>query len=182
MVWTATSIVAADVTDRPAPVVAHQDVLSELQSGASTANQTTTSTTPPADTSTTTAPRGRGPATAVPAAPEPAAPPPQTPQPGVAITPVVPPTTAPQPPPTAPPTTPPAPQPPPVPMATYSTSGGVVRVACSGFFISLVSAIPNSGYTVNVVAGGPANVDVRFVGPGQDLSVRAVCFGDPIRY
>jgi hypothetical protein len=55
-------------------------------------------------------------------------------------------------------------------------------VACSGFFIDLVSAIPNSGYAVNVVAGGPANVDVHFVRPGQDVSVKAVCFGQPIRY
>jgi len=58
----------------------------------------------------------------------------------------------------------------------------VVRVACNGFLIELISAIPNSGYTVNVIAGGPGNVDVHFVGSGQDLVVRAFCFGDPIRY
>jgi hypothetical protein len=55
-------------------------------------------------------------------------------------------------------------------------------VACNGFFIDLISAIPNSGYAVHVVAGGPANVDVHFVRTGQDLSVKAVCFGQPIRY
>jgi len=55
-------------------------------------------------------------------------------------------------------------------------------VACNVYFIDLVSAIPNNGYTVNVVSGGPANVEVHFVAPGQDLSIRAVCFGGPIRY
>jgi len=58
----------------------------------------------------------------------------------------------------------------------------VVRVACTGVFIELVSAIPANGYAVNVVADGPENVDVRFVGAGQELSVKAVCSGDPIRY
>jgi hypothetical protein len=55
-------------------------------------------------------------------------------------------------------------------------------VACTGFFIELVSAIPNNGYAVEVVAGGPVNVEVHFLRPGQDLSVKAVCFGQPIRY
>ena len=58
----------------------------------------------------------------------------------------------------------------------------MVRVACSGFLIELISAIPSSGYAVNVVSAGPANVDVRFFGPGPDLSVKAVCFNQPIRY
>jgi len=35
LVWAATSIVAADVTDRPAAVVAHHDVVSALASGPS---------------------------------------------------------------------------------------------------------------------------------------------------
>ncbi|MDP9074733.1 MAG: hypothetical protein M3N98_11270, partial [Actinomycetota bacterium] len=34
MVWTATSVVAADVTDHPAPVVAHRDVVSALSGSA----------------------------------------------------------------------------------------------------------------------------------------------------
>jgi len=55
-------------------------------------------------------------------------------------------------------------------------------VSCNGFFIELVSAIPTNGYSVVVIAGGPANVDVHFVRAGQDLSVKAVCFGQPIRY
>ncbi len=79
--------------------------------------------------------------------------------------------------PASPPTTKPA-----RPTATYSTSGGVVRVACNGLFIDLVSAIPSNGYTVKVVAGGPGNVDVRFLGYGQEHSVKAACFGQPFRY
>ena len=81
----------------------------------------------------------------------------------------------------------PAPSPPtskaaPRPTATYSTSGGVVRVACDGFFIELLSAIPATGYAVKEIADGPGNVDVRFVRPGQELSVKAICYGQPIRY
>jgi hypothetical protein len=69
-----------------------------------------------------------------------------------------------------------------LPTGTYSTAGGVVRVSCNGLLISLVSAIPTNGFATNVVAAGPGNVDVHFVRPGQDLSVKAVCFGQPIRY
>src|SRR5215212_5846912 len=49
IVWTATSTVAADVTDRPAPVVPRRDVVSQL----ATVPPTTTTTTPPTTTSTT---------------------------------------------------------------------------------------------------------------------------------
>jgi len=58
----------------------------------------------------------------------------------------------------------------------------VVRVSCNGFFIELISAIPSNGYSVTVVASGPANVEVHFIGAGEDLSVKVVCFGQPIRY
>jgi len=58
----------------------------------------------------------------------------------------------------------------------------VVRVSCNGLLIQLVSAIPSNGYAVRVVAAGPGNVDVHFLGSGQDVPVRAVCFGQPIRY
>jgi len=58
----------------------------------------------------------------------------------------------------------------------------VVGVACNGFFIDLISAIPSNGFAVEVVAGGPVNVDVHFRRAGQDLSVKVVCFGQPIRY
>lgn len=184
MVWTATSIVAADVTDRPAVVLAQKDVVSELQSGASAADASPTTTIPATGGSTTVVSGGRGPAPVSPSAPLPAAPPSEDPQPGITTAPSSPPTTA-----TAPPAAPVAPAPSrpaapvdPRPTATYSTAGGVVRVACSGFLIELISAIPSNGYSVDVVSAGPGNVEVHFVRPGQDLSVKAVCFGQPIRY
>jgi hypothetical protein len=55
-------------------------------------------------------------------------------------------------------------------------------VACDGFFIQLLSATPADGYTANVVARGPVNVEVHFVRYTQDVSVKAICFGQPIRY
>jgi hypothetical protein len=56
-------------------------------------------------------------------------------------------------------------------------------VACDGaFLIHLISATPTDGYAVAVLSRGPANVEVHFVRPGQDVSVKAVCFGQPIRY
>lgn len=203
LVWAATSIVAADVTDRPAPVVAHDDVVSELESGSSVVGTTTTSTTQAVSGPASTVPASGqaaapvGPNVPLPGAAAPAGPnvplpgaaPPRAPQGGVTVAPAAPPTTT--------RTTPPAgvgvvPAPgsvgPPAsqagsrPSATYSTDGGVVRVACTGVFIDLVSAIRGDGYAVNVVADGPENVDVRFVGSGQELSVKAVCSGEPIRY
>ncbi len=176
MVWAATSVVVADVTDRPASVLAHDDVVSELESGSAA---TPTTTTPKADTATAPS-HGREPASgghdpAVPGARS------QNPRPGVSTAPFSPPAPA-KASPGALPNTRPAAPPSPRPSATYSTSGGVVRVACDGFFIELISAIPTNGYAVNVVARGPANVEVHFVRSGQDLSVKAVCYGQPIRY
>lgn len=187
MIWTATSVVAADVTDRPPSVLAHHEVVSDLESALSAPTTTPTGTGPATDRPTATVPAG-DPGT-VPGgadAPMPPAPPSRTPTPSVTVAPFSPPTTTatnpPAPLPDARPDSPPTTQPPSRPTATYSTIGGVVRVACSGIFIDLVSAIPRNGYAVDVVAGGPANVDVRFVGAGEDVSVKAVCFGQPIRY
>ena len=195
MVWAATSIVAADVTDRPAPVVAHDEVVSELESGSSVIGTTTTSTTRAVSGPAPTVPAPTVPASgqasgpAGPNVPLPGTVLPRAPQAGLTVAPAAPPSTT--------RTTPaaegavvPAPGPagpaaPPVgsrPSATYSTDGGVVRVACTGVFIDLVSAIPSNGYTAKVVADGPENVDVRFVGSGRELSVKAVCSGEPIRY
>lgn len=178
MVWTATSIVAADVTDRPAPVIAHQEVVSELALGPSGPTTTTPARVPVPTTAAPSSTQSSAPATGPIATPTTN----QLRQPGATVVPVVVPTT------TA--TTTPAPRsitpvttpPPSRPTATYSTNGGVVGVACNGFFIELLSAIPRNGFAVRVVSGGPANVDVHFVGAGQDLPVRAVCFGGPIRY
>lgn len=183
MVWTATSVVAADVTDRPASVLAHDDVVNEVETGLPSAEAKPASTTTPARIpSISTIPaRVQGPIPASPSAPAAAPPPSPGPQPAETNTPDTTPT-VPQVLPDLRPSSPPAPQPVPRPTATYSTAGGVVRVACNGIFIELISAIPNSGYKTDVVSGGPANVDVRFLGSGQDESVKAVCFRQPIRY
>ena len=190
MVWAATSIVAADVTDRPAPVVAHDEVVSELEAGSSVIGTTTTSTTQAVGGPAPTAPpSGQASAAAGPSLPLPDAPPSRVPHAGVTVAPAAPPTrtlTTPAAGGAAVPTPGPvSPASPPVgsrPSATYSTDGGVVTVECTGVFIDLVSAIPSNGYTANVVADGPENVHVRFVGSGQELSVKAVCSGEPIRY
>lgn len=184
IVWMATSIVAADVTDRPAAVLAADDVVDQLESASEPAT-TTTSIAPDAQGQTSAVPPDGSPRT--PADPNRAVPSPAPPSPRQDVTaaPGPPPPTAPtepQAPPQRGPAPPAPPQTAPRPTATYATSGGVVRVACNGFFIDLVSAIPNNGYAVNVVAGGPANVDVHFIRQGEDVSVKAVCFGQPIRY
>ena len=179
MVWAATSLVAADVTDRPATVLAHHDVVSELESGTSAAETPPTTAARKAESpAPTVASPGRPRARGNPSPPAPAAPPAAAPQAPPPPTPAAAPVSPPDPPSGS--TTPPAPE---RPSATYSTIGGVVRVACNGnFFIDLVSAIPANGYAVHVVAGGPANVEVHFLRSGQDVSVKAVCFGQPIRY
>jgi cytoskeletal protein RodZ len=168
IVWTATSTVAADVTDRPAPVVPHRDVVSQLQSSPPEPRPPTTATRPSTSTTRprTTVPRN-APVTAPPTT-QPALSPPPASTTTVAAAPTA----------TAPPTT----QVPLRPTATYSTAGGVVRVSCDGFFIRLLSATPTDGYRVIVTAGGPVNVEVHFVRFSQDVSVKVICFGQPIRY
>ena len=180
MVWTATSIVAADVTDRPPPVVAQRDVVTALTPAAAAPQPTTTTTAAahgPASTRPASGAASGAPGTTVPVSAGPSG---QGQQPAP-TTPTTPPPTTVAPMPTTRPTTPTT-VPPGQATGTYSTAGGVVRVACSGLLISLVSAIPTNGFATNIVAAGPANVDVHFVGRGQDLSVKAVCFGQPIRY
>ncbi len=183
MVWTATSVVAADVTDRPASVLAHDDVVNEVETGLPGAEAKPASTTTSAGIpSTSTTPAGvQGTVPTSPSPPAAAPPPPPGLQPAETNTPATT-TTVPVVLPDLRPSSPPAPRPAPRPTATYSTAGGVVTVACNGLFIELISAIPNSGYETDVVSGGPANVDVRFLGSGQDESVKAVCFRQPIRY
>lgn len=168
IVWTATSTVAADVTDRPAPVVPHSDVVSELESSPPEPRPTTTTARPPTPTTRprTTVPRN-APATAPPTT-QPAPSPPPAPTTTVAAA--------------APATAPPTTQAPSRPTATYSTVGGVVRVACDGFFIQLLSATPTDGYSAVVTTRGPVNVEVHFVRGSQDVSVKVICFGQPLRY
>ncbi len=179
IVWAGTSSVAANLTDRPAPVVAHGDVVTELTSGAAAADTApgitapTTSVPPsaiPADDPGSTSnpnPQGAAPARTQPALPGGAT----TPSPGA----------PPAAPPVAPPVSPPTTLVPPRPTATYPTPGGVVTVACSGFFIDLVSATPANGYAANVVSRGPYYVEVHFVRAGSDEPLWAFCLGQPVR-
>jgi hypothetical protein len=179
IVWAGTSTVAANLTDRPAPVVAHGDVVTALESGAPELAETTPGITAPgagapppnvqSDDSGSTPPSANelasGPSASDSPEPEEAAPPPpETPAP---VDPGTPPTT--QPPPTG-------------PSETYSTPGGTVTVACeNNFFIRLVSASPNPGYETRVGSAGPYTVEVSFVRSGFGSFVSAFCMGQPVR-
>lgn len=178
VVWAGTSTVAADLTDRPPPVVAHRDVVEALQPGEGGAETDPGITTPRAGVPTTAAPSG-APRTAAPGAGAPAAGASGsvTPSPNVAAP-------APTTPPTTRPTSPPTTQAPQRPTATYSTPGGSATVACAGpfdFLVELVSATPRNGYAVNVVSAGPYYVEVHFVRPGRDEPLWAYCLGQPVR-
>ena len=183
IVWAGTSTVAADLTDRPAPLVDHREVVEALQPGP-TEDKTEDKTEPGITT-----PAPGGPTTTV-----------SSPRPGSetipSYTPVPPPsgssaqppsagrpTPAPTPP-TTRPASPPTTAPPGRPTATYSTAGGVARVACTGpfnFLVELVSATPNNGYAVRVVNPGPYYVEVHFVRPGRVEPLWAYCLGEPMR-
>lgn len=179
IVWTATSNVAADVTDRPAPVIEHHDVVRQLESGSPEPQPTTTAVASGAGPLTTTPSDGERPAPATASPPSTAAPT-ESPEPPVSASPSSPPRSGA---PVSPPTTRPGPEATVRPTATFSTPGGSVRVACEGFFfISLISATPADGYRAVVVDRGPGKVEVDFVRAGQDFSVNAFCFGQPIRY
>jgi hypothetical protein len=178
IVWAAVSVVAADVTDRPAPVVGHRDVVVALQAGATKPATTTTVTAAPpvtaprapATTATgrsPTANQGRATTTTTPVA---------APGPGPTTT-LKPPAR----PPAATTTTTVAPA---GGTATYSTAGGVVEVACTGFSgIRLVAALPFDGFQALVLSGGPFFVQVNFIGQGRNIAVGAACvFGQPFQY
>ena len=179
VVWAGTSTVAADLTDRPPPVVAHRDVVEALQPGEPGAKTEPGITTPGAGASTSTVPSG---------APRSAAPAGDAPAPGASGSPAQPPSVAAPVPSTTPPTTrppsPPTTQAPQRPTATYSTAGGSATVGCTGpfhFLAELVSATPANGYAVNVVSAGPYYVEVHFVRPGRDEPLWVYCMGQPIR-
>ena len=60
--------------------------------------------------------------------------------------------------------------------ATFTTSGGSVTVSCEGSTISLVSASPADGYTLDVGSSGPTFVDVEFhAGASEGPEVHATC-------
>ena len=178
LVWTATSVVAGDVTDRPAPVLAQREVVQALQVDPPGDRTTTTVTTPRTPTSTVARSAAPTPPLVGPVQPP-------APEAGAALPPPPPATsttTASLP--TANPTTPPTTARPVDPTATFSTAGGVVTSSCTGYFIRLVAATPTDGYAAEVLDRGPATVDVHFVGPAEteEIRVRLVCLGGgPIR-
>ena len=177
IVWAAVSVVAADVTDRPAPVVAHRDVVVALQAGSGepTTSSTTSTTAPrvapaattPARSATTTTTPGRAAAPLAPA--------------GQATTTTLPRATTTT---TKPPARPPTTTSFAGGTATYSNEGGVVAVGCTSFnTIRLVAALPFDGYQALVTSGGPLFVQVNFVRPTRNISVSAACFfGQPIQF
>ena len=180
IVWEAVSLVAADVTDRPAPVVASHDVAAALHAAGSTT--TVAATTPPPPPPTTAPTQTTRPPTAAPTTlSNTVARPPATTLPTFTPSPTtvpvhattVPATT----PPTAPPTTSGA-------TATYSTPGGVALVACTGpASIRLVAALAADGYQAVVVSGGPNFVALSFIGQGKNYPVGAACaFGQPYQF
>jgi hypothetical protein len=187
IVWEAVSVVAADVTDRPAPVVAEKAVAVDLKNGSST---TTTTAAPPAvphpvTPTTTSRPGGAGvTVTTVPGGSVSASPGVSGsggPAPAVA-TPSPPTTQAPVHSTATPPST--AASAATGGTATYSTGGGVVAVACTSFnTIRLVAAAADDGYQALVFSGGPQFVAVNFVGMGHNYPVAAACvFGQPFEF
>jgi hypothetical protein len=66
---------------------------------------------------------------------------------------------------------------------SFSTTGGVVAATCRGSVISLESARPADGWTVEVKDRGPERVEVRFENDAGDRTeVRVSCVhGDPVR-
>ncbi|MGV8964813.1 MAG: hypothetical protein ACOH2F_00915 [Cellulomonas sp.] len=80
---------------------------------------------------------------------------------------------------TAPPVAAPKPEvPAPVAVArTWNVSGGQVSVECRGAQIVLLSATPQSGWSVDVQHGGPDEIEVKFRQREADTSVHAVCVG-----
>ena len=178
LVWAATSVVAADVTDRPAPVVGHRDVVSALATPPANP-ETSPTTAPPKVPSSTASTSVVGSSTSSAARSTSTTNPPQR----TTFVPFSVPTTAAATPPTtrpSGPTTTPAPQ----VTATYSTEGGVVTVACAGpSSIRLVSATPADGYLVFVVSGGPQYVGLQFHSANNGVTVGASCvFGLPHRF
>jgi hypothetical protein len=189
IVWEAVGVVAADVTDRPAPVVAYHQVVVALQAGS-----TSTTTTVPTGVTVPTVPSRSlptGPAGRTPTAPS------TTVAGGPSVVPIGPlfgsaTTTT-----TTPPSSPPTTKAPSHPVATtttttpassgtatYTTPGGVIAVDCTAFStIRLVAALPFDSFQAVVVSGGPYFVEVNFIGPTANYPVYAACFfGQPFQF
>lgn len=182
IVWTAVSYVAANVTERPGPVVPHQQVALALQAGSAQEAAPTTTTT-------TVAAHSRPPSSTLPSNPV------GSPTTVSAPTTTTPTTVPVETPPTTAPTT--ATTKPAQPVTTttalapivggtaaYSTDGGIVGVGCTSFeTIRLLAALPADGYRAAVFSGGPHYVAVDFLGNGRSIAVGSACvFGQPFEY
>src|SRR4051794_24010430 len=66
---------------------------------------------------------------------------------------------------------------------SFSTAGGVVAATCRGSVVSLESARPADGWSVEVKDRGPDRVEVRFENDSGDRTeVRVSCsHGDPVK-
>ena len=61
------------------------------------------------------------------------------------------------------------------PAATFSATGGVVTVSCSGSSAQLVSASPTAGYRMDVAESGPEKVAVSFESSDRDVEIKVHC-------
>ncbi len=100
-----------------------------------------------------------------------------------ASTPAVEPTTAPTTATPRPSTTPPPPEPTTATVAaTWHVTGGTVSVECTGSRISLLTATPDNGWTMEVGSRGPEKVEVELHRSEQETKLVARCSdGAPIR-
>lgn len=58
---------------------------------------------------------------------------------------------------------------------TWQGAAGSVTVRCDGSRVSLQSATPNNGYSVEIRERGPEEVEVRFEGDEREVDVEASC-------
>ncbi|NUS51781.1 MAG: hypothetical protein HOQ22_12185, partial [Nocardioidaceae bacterium] len=66
--------------------------------------------------------------------------------------------------------------------AGWRGRAGYVSVRCQGSSISLQSASPDDGYSVDVRERGPEEVEVRFEGGEHEARVRAECVDGRARF
>ncbi|MGV8850405.1 MAG: hypothetical protein ACOH16_12785 [Propionibacteriaceae bacterium] len=60
---------------------------------------------------------------------------------------------------------------------TWTVTGGVTSVACTGQVISLLSASPKDGWRVKIEGRGPDQVKLEFVTGEREVKLTATCVG-----
>lgn len=73
-------------------------------------------------------------------------------------------------------TKPPAVTPTPV-VRTWTVTGGVASVACTGQVISLISASPQDGWRVKIESSGPDRIKLEFKTGEREVKLTATCVG-----